>query len=87
MTPSAMDGDMNLSFAGCGFLAIYHAGVVAAIREYAPQLKNNRMSAASAGAIAAACFMCDVDVSDSTSTFLKIVKEVIVNFFLLYYVY
>lgn len=66
---------MNLSFAGCGFLGIYHAGVVAAIGEYAPQLKLNEMSAASAGAIAAASLMCNVDVSDSTSTFLKIVKE------------
>ena len=29
---------MNLSFAGCGFLGLYHLGVVSCIKTYAPQL-------------------------------------------------
>uniref|UniRef100_A0A0N5AXA8 PNPLA domain-containing protein n=1 Tax=Syphacia muris TaxID=451379 RepID=A0A0N5AXA8_9BILA len=67
--------EVNLSFAGCGFLGVYHAGVIAAIREYAPQLRFSHMSAASAGSIAAASLMCDVDVSKAISSFLKIIKE------------
>lgn len=51
---------MNLSFAGCGFLCIYHAGVCAAIKEYAPELTRNKISGASAGAIAAAGLICNV---------------------------
>ena len=28
---------MNLSFAGCGFLGLYHLGVVSCIKTYAPR--------------------------------------------------
>jgi len=50
----------NLSFAGCGFLCIYHAGVCAAVKEYAPELARGKIAGASAGAIAAACLLCGV---------------------------
>ncbi|KAF7634809.1 PNPLA domain-containing protein [Meloidogyne graminicola] len=63
---------MQLSFAGCGFLCIYHAGVCAAIKEYAPQLTMNKIKGASAGAIAAAGLVCN---SQATSTILQIVTE------------
>lgn len=66
----------NLSFAGCGFLCIYHAGVCAAIKEYAPQLAKNKVSGASAGAIAAAGLVCNVCMSKATSTILQVVSEV-----------
>ncbi|CAK5046075.1 unnamed protein product [Meloidogyne enterolobii] len=66
---------MQLSFAGCGFLCIYHAGVCAAIKEYAPQLTLNRIKGASAGAIAAAGLVCNVCMSHATSTILQIVTE------------
>jgi patatin-like phospholipase domain-containing protein 2 len=67
---------INLSFAGCGFLCIYHAGVAAAIKEYAPQLTRNRVSGASAGAIVAAGLLCNVSISEATSTILKVVCQV-----------
>ncbi|VDM66724.1 unnamed protein product, partial [Strongylus vulgaris] len=66
---------MNLSFSGCGFLCIYHAGVAAAIKEYAPNLIQNKISGASAGAIIAATLVTDVCVSQVTSTILKIVSQ------------
>ena len=29
---------MNVSFAGCGFLGLYHVGVASCLKTYAPQL-------------------------------------------------
>lgn len=43
----------NLSFAGCGFLGIYHVGVASCFKEYAPHLYAERVSGASAGALVA----------------------------------
>lgn len=51
---------MNLSFAGCGFLGIYHVGVACCFRKYAPHLLLNKISGASAGAIAACCLLLDL---------------------------
>lgn len=50
---------MNFSFAGCGFLGIYHVGVAACLKKYAPNLLVNKISGASAGALAAVCLLCD----------------------------
>ncbi|VDM51290.1 unnamed protein product [Toxocara canis] len=66
----------TLSFAGCGFLCIYHAGVCAAVKEYAPQLQRNKMAGASAGSIAAAGLICNICISQATSTILKVVTQV-----------
>jgi predicted acylesterase/phospholipase RssA len=51
---------MNLSFAGCGFLGIYHVGVAGCFKKYAPHLLLNNISGASAGAIAACSLLCDL---------------------------
>jgi len=63
--PSILDkmSQMNLSFAGCGFLGVYHIGVAACIHRYCPQLLGNLLSGASAGAIAAAALICDMNLS------------------------
>ncbi|KAJ8982978.1 hypothetical protein NQ317_001418 [Molorchus minor] len=53
---------MNLSFAGCGFLGIYHVGVACCFRKYAPHLLLNKISGASAGALAACCLICDLPI-------------------------
>ncbi|XGW15150.1 hypothetical protein V3C99_000993 [Haemonchus contortus] len=66
---------MNLSFSGCGFLCIYHAGVAAAIKEYAPHLTQNKISGASAGAIVAAGLMTNICISQATSTILRVVTQ------------
>lgn len=65
----------NLSFSGCGFLCIYHTGVIAAIKEYAPQLGRNRVCGASAGAIAAAGLVCNVCISEAVSIILSVVTQ------------
>lgn len=55
----------NVSFAGCGFLGIYHVGVASALREYAPDLFINRVAGASAGAIAACGLICKMPLGDN----------------------
>ncbi|KAI1696898.1 patatin-like phospholipase domain-containing protein [Ditylenchus destructor] len=65
----------SLSFAGCGFLCIYHAGVCAALKEYAPEMTRNRIYGASAGSIAAAGLICNVCISEATSAILQVVCE------------
>uniref|UniRef100_A0A0K8TSE0 triacylglycerol lipase n=1 Tax=Tabanus bromius TaxID=304241 RepID=A0A0K8TSE0_TABBR len=66
---------MNLSFAGCGFLGIYHVGVAVCFKKYAPHLLLDKISGASAGALAACCLLCDLPLDEMTSNFFRIVNE------------
>ncbi|XP_014478777.1 PREDICTED: patatin-like phospholipase domain-containing protein 3 isoform X2 [Dinoponera quadriceps] len=66
---------MNLSFAGCGFLGIYHVGVAVCLKKYAPHLLLNKISGASAGAIAACCLLCDLPLGEITSHVLRVARE------------
>jgi len=51
---------MNFSFAGCGFLGIYHVGVTSCLKQHIPQLLDGiKFSGASAGSMVACCLMCD----------------------------
>lgn len=70
-----MNGKMNLSFAGCGFLGIYHVGVAACFKKYAPHLLVDKISGASAGAVAACCLLCDLPLGEITSDVLRMVRE------------
>lgn len=54
---------MNLSFAGCGFLGIYHVGVAACFRKYTPYILLNKISGASAGALAACSLILELPIS------------------------
>ncbi len=66
----------NLSFAGCGFLGVYHVGVIACMRRYAPHLYSNRpVSGASAGAIAAAFLICEVETEDCTEYLMGLINK------------
>lgn len=50
MTTDFQDAlNYNLSFAGCGFLGIYHVGVAVCFKKYAPHLLVKKISGASAG--------------------------------------
>lgn len=51
---------ISFSFSGCGFLGIYHVGVAACIREYAPINSSTRYLGASAGSLAAMALVCDL---------------------------
>lgn len=70
-----MPTKMNLSFAGCGFLGIYHVGVAVCFKKYAPHLLLHRISGASAGSLAACCLLCDLPLGAMTSDFFRVVNE------------
>ncbi|KAG7251549.1 hypothetical protein CRUP_025532, partial [Coryphaenoides rupestris] len=55
MTEQVTDSPWNISFAGCGFLGIYHVGVASCLQERAPFLVDNarHVYGASAGALTA----------------------------------
>lgn len=63
---------MNLSFAGCGFLGIYHVGVASCFREYLPEIVRNKFSGASVGALVATAMALDCSLAESTSDLLKV---------------
>lgn len=66
---------MNLSFAGCGFLGIYHVGVAVCFKKYAPHLLLDKISGASFGAIAACCLLCDLPLGEFTSNILLVARK------------
>lgn len=62
---------MNLSFAGCGFLGIYHVGVAVCFKKYAPHLLLDKISGASVGALAATCLLCDMPLGKSILSYIN----------------
>lgn len=76
---------MNLSFAGCGFLGIYHVGVAVCFKKYAPHLLLDKISGASAGCLAATCLLCDMPLGElyvktlDLKTQLQIVEQIDYN--------
>ncbi|XP_026326934.1 uncharacterized protein LOC113235457 [Hyposmocoma kahamanoa] len=66
---------MNLSFAGCGFLGIYHVGVAVCFKKYAPHLLLGKISGASFGALSACCLLCELPIGEITSDVLRVVRE------------
>lgn len=47
------DNSLCISFAGCGYLGIYHVGVASCLQRLAPHLVAEKVAGASAGAIVA----------------------------------
>ncbi|KAH8317449.1 hypothetical protein KR074_005076, partial [Drosophila pseudoananassae] len=72
---SMMGPRTSVSFAGCGFLGIYHVGVAVGLRQHAPQLLLERIGGASAGALTACCLLCDLPLETMAGDFLRIVQE------------
>lgn len=76
--------NMNLSFAGCGFLGIYHVGVAVCFKKYAPHLLLDKISGASVGCLAAAGLLCDMPLGKFSiflfCTLIYYLKQQTVNF-------
>lgn len=65
--------DLNFTFAGCGFMGIYHIGVASCLREYAPpHTIKNKIGGASAGAMAAALLLCEAPLGELTTACLSL---------------
>jgi patatin-like phospholipase domain-containing protein 2 len=54
--------NLEVSFAGCGFLGIYHIGVASAIQHFVPNCKFAKLCGASAGALAASALVAGIPV-------------------------
>ncbi|KAA0183749.1 Patatin phospholipase domain-containing protein 2 [Fasciolopsis buskii] len=66
----------NLSFAGCGFLGLYHVGVCCCLKKLAPHLyQNKHISGSSAGAIAAVCLVCDVNIAECVQYMCELINN------------
>ena len=69
------DAPPDVSFAGCGFLGIYHVGVSACLLDHAPHLLENNVIGASAGAMMAAAMVGEVPLPDMTRAILNVAER------------
>ncbi|XP_070847750.1 patatin-like phospholipase domain containing 3 isoform X2 [Chaetodon trifascialis] len=67
----------NLSFAGCGFLGIYHIGVASCLLEKAPYLVQGatKLYGASAGALTASVLASQSSITKCCEDVIKLAKE------------
>ncbi|GAU97344.1 hypothetical protein RvY_08662-2 [Ramazzottius varieornatus] len=65
---------VTLSMSGGGFLGIYHIGVASCFREMEEHFEVEKIAGASAGAIAAACYLCRCCLGQAASDVLKIAQ-------------
>ncbi|XP_041853826.1 patatin-like phospholipase domain-containing protein 2 [Melanotaenia boesemani] len=72
-----LDSPWNISFAGCGFLGIYHVGVASCLLEQAPFLVQNakHIYGASAGALTATALVTGVCLGDAGASIIEVAKE------------
>uniref|UniRef100_A0A3Q0R3Y4 triacylglycerol lipase n=1 Tax=Amphilophus citrinellus TaxID=61819 RepID=A0A3Q0R3Y4_AMPCI len=71
------DSSWNISFAGCGFLGIYHIGVASCLQEQAPFLVQNarHIYGASAGALTATALVTGVCLGEAGASIIEVAKE------------
>jgi len=70
-----METETNISFAGCGFLGVYHIGVSACLKKFAPHLLQNKIGGSSAGAMCAVALVCDIPLEDITRKVLMLASQ------------
>ncbi|XP_067110746.1 patatin-like phospholipase domain containing 3 [Osmerus mordax] len=72
-----LKGGWNLSFAGCGFLGVYHIGVASCILEKAPHLVTGatKIYGASAGALTASVLTSNASISQCCEDVINVSKE------------
>jgi len=71
-----MDLKTNVSFAGCGFIGIYHVGASVCLRKFAPHLLTNKIGGSSAGAMCAVALVCDLPLVEVTRNVAMLAFEV-----------
>ncbi|KAM7414702.1 hypothetical protein PAMA_019491 [Pampus argenteus] len=72
-----LDSPWNISFAGCGFLGIYHIGVASCLLEQAPFLVQNarHVYGASAGALTATAVVTGICLGEAGANIIDVAKE------------
>lgn len=68
---------MNLSFAGCGFLGVYHLGVATCLTSHAPQFLKNvtAFAGASAGSLVAAVLATSAPLDKCSDYVIELTHE------------
>lgn len=68
---------MNLSFAGCGFLGVYHLGVATCLTSHAPQFLKNvtAFAGASAGSLVAAVLATSAPLDKCSDYVIELTNE------------
>ena len=67
---------LDLSFAGCGFLTMYHIGALAAFRSASDSVVINRCLGASGGSIVACATVANLDIVWLEAVFRDLVRSV-----------
>ena len=69
--------DLNLTFSGCGFLGIYHIGVMSCLKQNAAGFlrRVKCFGGASAGAFAAVGLVVDLDISEVAESVIRLAKR------------
>ncbi|XP_064423445.1 patatin-like phospholipase domain-containing protein 2 isoform X2 [Latimeria chalumnae] len=72
-----LEAPWSISFAGCGFLGIYHVGVASCLREHAPYLVENakNICGASAGALTATALVSGTCLGEAGAGVIEASKE------------
>uniref|UniRef100_A0A3Q4AGZ8 triacylglycerol lipase n=1 Tax=Mola mola TaxID=94237 RepID=A0A3Q4AGZ8_MOLML len=72
-----LNGGWNLSFAGCGFLGIYHIGVASCLLEKAPYLVKGatKLYGASAGALTASVLASQASLTKCCEDVIEVAQE------------
>ncbi|XP_051979249.1 patatin-like phospholipase domain-containing protein 2 [Xyrauchen texanus] len=72
-----LDSSWNISFAGCGFLGIYHIGVASCLQQQAPFLVENarHIYGASAGALTASALVSGACLGEAGANVIAVAKE------------
>ncbi|XP_056272634.1 patatin-like phospholipase domain-containing protein 2 [Pseudoliparis swirei] len=72
-----LDTPWNISFAGCGFLGIYHVGVGSCLLEHAPFLVQDarHIYGASAGALTATALVTGICLGEAGASIIDVAKE------------
>ncbi|OXB73795.1 UNVERIFIED_CONTAM: hypothetical protein H355_010341 [Colinus virginianus] len=72
-----LDSAWNISFAGCGFLGVYHIGVASCLQEHAPFLVANarKVYGASAGALTATALVSGACLGEAGASIIRVSKE------------
>lgn len=68
---------MNISFAGCGFLGVYHLGVAACLHAHAPHFLRSikAFAGASAGSLVAAILTTSAPLDKCSDFFVEMTQE------------
>ncbi|MBN3295291.1 PLPL2 protein, partial [Amia calva] len=72
-----LEGGWNISFAGCGFLGVYHIGVATCLQEVAPYLIRDatKIYGASAGALTAAAVVSRACLAQCCEDVMEVAKQ------------